>query len=162
MITVKPLDWEVDEPEWHVAKTVFNFGYEVRRTDRGGIRFRYGNRSFETFDGTFEEAKAHCQADYEARIISALTNTDEAPVGYCVWINGKLSGCAKSHCGSFPVYARPQSAAVRDEVETLRDALKNLLGVYDTPLSRRRFPQDDFMKEAIETARAALHSTQEG
>jgi len=38
----------------------------------------------------------------------------------------------------------------------LREALQNMIGVYDTPLSRRRFPQDDFMKEAIQTARAAL------
>jgi hypothetical protein len=41
-------------------------------------------------------------------------------------------------------------------VKKLEDALKNLLGVYDTPLSRRRFPQDDFMREAIEEARSAL------
>lgn len=38
----------------------------------------------------------------------------------------------------------------------LRDAVANLLGFYDTPISRRRFPQDAWMKEAIEHARKAL------
>ncbi|OKP69609.1 hypothetical protein BTE77_27855 [Ensifer adhaerens] len=33
------------------------------------------------------------------------------PTGYCVWINGKLAGCAKSHSGSFPVYASTQPAS---------------------------------------------------
>lgn len=35
-------------------------------------------------------------------------------------------------------------------------ALQNLMGVYDTPLSRRRFPQDDFMREALENARSVI------
>jgi hypothetical protein len=31
-----------------------------------------------------------------------------------------------------------------------------MLGAYDTPVSRRRFPPDDFMKEATQSARDAL------
>lgn len=45
------------------------------------------------------------------------------------------------------------------EVKRLREALQNVMGCYDTPLSRRRFPPDGFMKEAINTARTALAST---
>lgn len=44
----------------------------------------------------------------------------------------------------------------------LEEALQNMMGCYDTPLSRRRFPPDEFMKEAIETARAALIPQQKG
>lgn len=39
----------------------------------------------------------------------------------------------------------------------LRDAVENLLGVFDTPLRRMKMPSD-FGDEAIATARAALAS----
>lgn len=45
------------------------------------------------------------------------------------------------------------------EVKRMREALQNVMGCYDTPLSRRRFPPDGFMTEAINTARTALAST---
>jgi hypothetical protein len=51
---------------------------------------------------------------------------------------------------------RDENRALTEERDRLREALQNMLGVYDTPLSRRRFPQDEFMKEAIATARAAI------
>lgn len=72
-MSVKALEWEVEEERWHSAKTPFNYGYEVRLTDRDAVRWRHGTRSFEPFDGSFEEAKAAAQADYEQRILSALS-----------------------------------------------------------------------------------------
>ncbi|WP_210210546.1 hypothetical protein [Brucella anthropi] len=42
------------------------------------------------------------------------------------------------------------------------EALKNMMGCYDTPLSRRRFPPDDLMKEAIRTARTLLDGVLDG
>lgn len=53
-------------------------------------------------------------------------------------------------------------AAENSKVERLREALQNMMGVYDTPLSRRRFPPDDFMTEALVIARAALKETEHG
>jgi len=44
-------------------------------------------------------------------------------------------------------------AAERQKIE---DALRNLMGCYDTPVSRRRFPPDDFMSEALTIARDLL------
>lgn len=49
-----------------------------------------------------------------------------------------------------------QAEALRRENAELREALQNLMGCYDTPLSRRRFPPDEFMKEALDIARALL------
>jgi hypothetical protein len=43
------------------------------------------------------------------------------PVGYGVWINGKLSGCAKSHSGSFPVYGSPIPARDTARAEGVAD-----------------------------------------
>jgi hypothetical protein len=57
---------------------------------------------------------------------------------------------------------RNSHASLIEERDRLREALQNVLGVYDTPVSRRRFPQDEFMKEAIAIARAALSPTAEG
>jgi hypothetical protein len=74
-VTVKRLEWDMTEENWHTATTPFNFGYEVRVTDRGAVRWRCGSRPFETFEGTLSEAKAACQADFETRIRSALTHS---------------------------------------------------------------------------------------
>lgn len=52
-----------------------------------------------------------------------------------------------------------RAEAAEAEVKRLREALQNVMGCYDTPLSRRRFPPDGFMTEAINTARTALAST---
>lgn len=40
--------------------------------------------------------------------------------------------------------------------QRMAEALQNLMGVYDTPLSRRRFPPDEFMKAALDNARDLL------
>lgn len=58
------------------------------------------------------------------------------------------------------VYLNPVQQPDADAViEALRDALQNMLGVYDTPLSRRRFPLDDFMREVISTSHEALRAS---
>lgn len=52
--------------------------------------------------------------------------------------------------------------AAESRCEALVEALQNVMGVYDTPLSRRRFPPDDFMNEALASARAALKELGKG
>lgn len=49
-----------------------------------------------------------------------------------------------------------EAEAMKREIADLREAIQNLMGCYDTPLSRRRFPPDDFMSEALSLARALL------
>jgi hypothetical protein len=60
-------------------------------------------------------------------------------------------------CWGNEAIARAEAAEA--DVKRLREALQNVMGCYDTPLSRRRFPPDGFMTEAINTARTALAST---
>lgn len=43
-----------------------------------------------------------------------------------------------------------------EQVVMLKEALQNMMGVYNTPLSRRRFPPDTFMKEVLKEAETAL------
>lgn len=50
----------------------------------------------------------------------------------------------------------PKAVDNGEETRRLREALQNVMGVYDTPLSRRRFPPDNFMNEALASARSAL------
>jgi hypothetical protein len=57
------------------------------------------------------------------------------------------------HAAEARARAPAQSSA---DPAVLRDALKNMMGAYDTPLSRRRFPPDEFMQAALESGRAAL------
>lgn len=47
-------------------------------------------------------------------------------------------------------------ADLRREKLRLHEALRNMMGAYDTPLARRRFPPDEFMKAALESGRDAL------
>ena len=70
---VGDLKWDETEPSWHTTTTPFGCGYEVRISEKGTVRYRRTGRMFETFDGTFEAAKAAAQADFEARILAALT-----------------------------------------------------------------------------------------
>lgn len=73
MITVKDLVWEAEDNGWWSARAgAFPGGYEVRETDRGGVRVRSISGSWESFDGTLDEAKASHQADYDRRIRSGL------------------------------------------------------------------------------------------
>lgn len=62
--------------------------------------------------GDHDEEQKKCVVAALAAALSSLPHPQEAePIGYCVWINGKLAGCAKSHRGAFPVYASPALAA---------------------------------------------------
>ncbi len=63
-----------------------------------------------------------------AKIVARMTWIDEA--------------CANSHL----IAASP----------TMYEALENLLGAFDTPISRRRLEKDEFALEALKVARAAL------
>lgn len=56
-------------------------------------------------------------------------------------------------------HLRHRAEAAEAEVKQLREALQNMMGIYDTPLSRRRMQPDAFMTEALNTARTALDST---
>ncbi|MBX5131652.1 hypothetical protein HJB80_02955 [Rhizobium lentis] len=78
-IVVKPLEWEavalVDGWNWlTVARAETPFGrYTLDKHDKGFLRIMFGNKSVGHFeDGNREEAKAAAQADYSARILSAI------------------------------------------------------------------------------------------
>lgn len=76
-VGVKKLEWEEEEPNWWCAQPeAMMKGYEVRVTDSGRVRVRRGAEEWRYFDGTADEAKAHWQADYERRILSALSMED--------------------------------------------------------------------------------------
>jgi Lar family restriction alleviation protein len=63
-------------------------------------------------------------------------------------------------CAATSDVARPdlsaQIKALEKERTILLDALQNMMGVYDTPVSRRRYPPDDFMIEALKSGRSAI------
>ena len=90
-----------------IAKTPFG-PYKILKGTQGRYEVYFGNAPYSGSMDDEDQAKSWAYSDYEARILSALsTPADIEPVGYCVWIGGKLFGCAKSHKGSFPVYAAP-------------------------------------------------------
>jgi hypothetical protein len=80
-IKVKPLEWR-PEPPYHVAR-VFGNVYAVEAWDGGATLSGVGGRR--DFN-TLSEAKAAAQADYEARILSALApqvgDNAEEPVAW--------------------------------------------------------------------------------
>lgn len=72
-VKIKPLEWSVEEENWYSAAAhKFPYGYDVRITDSGNVRVRFGHLLWRLFDGSVEEAKSAAQADYEDRIRSAL------------------------------------------------------------------------------------------
>ncbi|MGN6773139.1 MAG: hypothetical protein ACTHJQ_25320 [Rhizobiaceae bacterium] len=71
-VKVKPLDWLLFDDDWWTADTIIG-GYEVRQ-GRASARTRFpGNRQFEEFPGTLDDAKATAQSDFERRILSSLS-----------------------------------------------------------------------------------------
>ncbi len=73
-IKIKKMEWATEEPNWYSASAhEFPYGYEVRVTDSGNVRVRFGHKSWCSFQGSVDEAKAAAQADYEARIRAALS-----------------------------------------------------------------------------------------
>lgn len=95
---VKGLEWWAVEPNWWVAQPsvmIGGSGYEVRITDSGKVRARRGSEDWFQFDGTADEAKAHWQANYESRILSALyPHPKEAKV-----TDSDLLAAMKEHVG---------------------------------------------------------------
>jgi hypothetical protein len=77
--TIKPLEWEETDERWWGAQPFHGFCYEIRVTDRGDTRVRWPeNGGWTVFDGNLDAAKAAMQADYEARILSALSSVRES------------------------------------------------------------------------------------
>lgn len=82
LVAIKPLEWneETSEPGWWMAESRGLFlGYEVRTNSRGVVRVRFPGKTWETFEGDVEAAKAAAQADYEARIRSELVAAPALP-----------------------------------------------------------------------------------
>jgi len=98
-----------------------------------------GHTDFEAMRDTLKDALSHL-----------FTSSEQ--------ISGEAEGEPKGHWqDGGKVWVEDHDCPSREAViRAYKDALKNLMGIYDTPLSRRRFPQDDFMKEALDTARALL------
>lgn len=110
-------------------------------------------------------------ADYLTRIVDACVRAAPAkaapPKLWRWWFEAQ----GPSYTGEFvptgvyhsePVSPPPAvNTGDARRVQELEDALKNLMGAYDTPLSRRRFPPDDFMKESLSIARDVLAGSAE-
>jgi hypothetical protein len=47
-------------------------------------------------------------------------------------------------------------ASLKARIQELEDALRNMMGAFDNPVVRRRMPADNFIKECINSGRAAL------
>lgn len=84
--------------------------------------------------------------------IAAAAYEAATPVDY------RYSALALRKAVDAAISALVPSTPAESRCEELADALQNVMGVYDTPLSRRRFPPDDFMNEALASARSALSS----
>jgi hypothetical protein len=79
-VAVKALEWVEHETNWWSADPKgLGFGYAVRLTDRGTTRIRMPAQHWDIFEGTVAEAKAAAQADYDRRILSALSNPPAQP-----------------------------------------------------------------------------------
>ncbi len=75
MITVKPLEWEeVSERCWDAD----GMGklYRLMRREDGTAKLKHGVYDHGTEYPSFETAKSAAQADYTARIMSALATTE--------------------------------------------------------------------------------------
>lgn len=105
-------------------------------------------------------------ADYLTRIVDACVRAAPAetapPKLWRWWFEAQGPSYTGEYVPTGVYHSEPVSPppAVKTgdarRVQELEDALKNLMGAYDTPLSRRRFPPDDFMKEALSIARDVL------
>lgn len=110
------------------------------------------------------------QGDTVAPEQSSVTPSPLLPCPFC---GGKASDAlpansvmGRIYCGNDDCFGPRTTGAVKEDAikqwntraadNALVEALQNMLGAYDTPVSRRRFPPDEFMKEAIASARAAL------
>ncbi len=123
-VAVKALEWVQNAYDYEIysAKSVVGF-YTVQKVGKWEFlpTFGPGKSGFDNDD----QAKAAAQADYEARIRSALSSP--ASPGYCTdcesqttIVNGRCS------CGSGRVVSTPASdiAGLREENERLREALR--------------------------------------
>ncbi|WP_199091584.1 TFIIB-type zinc ribbon-containing protein [Bosea sp. ASV33] len=133
---VKPLEWQPTSSGfcWHAASAVGRYFIEERHSD---FRWNVEGWPGEWAVNTLDEAKAAAQADYEARIRSALAN-DASPRGEAVvwqwrmknpvdgsmseWRDGKhgFSAAVAERFGAEerPLYAHPAPATVE-----MREAL---------------------------------------
>lgn len=133
-VNVKALEWKQrnDIPGLHSALGCDGWLRNIRRNKQG--RFEYEGDPATTsynetkFFNTLNEAKAAAQADYERRILSALTTEPAAPEGrqeaaaYGENIGGKIVSVRldkSRHC-TVPLYTRPAEQAVTEK--RVRDA----------------------------------------
>lgn len=163
-VAVKPLEWveETDGSGWYALFMGYQFA--IRKTSRG---FRYWcfDASYATFYPTLEAAKAAAQADYEARIRSALTvqpSPDVVEIDLRAVMMEEIEDAASqspwvppeytmnevvSDCCAFLREPRSQSPDVAALVEALQpfascaDELD-----YDTKETGREYPDDEWAK----------------
>jgi hypothetical protein len=69
-------------------------------------------------------------------------------------IGTSRSGAARIYIGS------DDDASLIASAPELYEALQNMLGAFDNPIARRRMGDDEFAREAILSARAALDKAQ--
>ncbi|MBZ9894195.1 hypothetical protein LB545_07540 [Mesorhizobium sp. BR1-1-6] len=130
-VKVRELEWEETDERWWGAEPIYGLCYEIRITDRGDIRVRSPeNGGWTKFDGSYDAAKSAAQADFEARILSALTIQEPAsePVANGVFRHGMMIGFVglgdefrlpEDTDERRPLYTHPPAPAVpADLVET--------------------------------------------
>lgn len=75
-VRVKPLEWVKDGSVW-VAHGAFGQGYQIYTHSEGDahrVMFSWSTKLWDLQAPTLDEAKAAAQADYEARILSAIAS----------------------------------------------------------------------------------------
>jgi hypothetical protein len=82
-VRVKPLEWEqyaIDSDHWNwltIAKAETPFGpYSIDKHTKGFLRVMFGQQRVSHFEpGQRAEAESSARADFEQRILSALTTS---------------------------------------------------------------------------------------
>lgn len=145
-VAVKPLEWESSENtglEW--AESIVG-QYRVHRGFKADGRsyppaFRFPRDSEWTTCGSFEDAKAHAQADFNQRILSALSPS-------------------KIEAGENTAETPPPGSRLRGIVEAFLHAHFDGPGLIDAVDNYGDRYTSQFLADTIERARAALATTE--
>lgn len=80
-VSVKPLEWRKDgEKVWKAGAITGTYGILLRDDGLYSLRMTWSLMAMDGLFDTLEAAKAAAQADYDARILSAITQCDPEPV----------------------------------------------------------------------------------
>ncbi|ASQ10188.1 hypothetical protein CDO22_17960 [Sinorhizobium meliloti] len=181
---IKPLEWEYRHiphrtyPQWK-AETIVG-RYVVVDTAKT-VEWYLDGKTQVHDTSSIEAAKAAAQSDYASRIRSCLLDKPEAVEGEGEALKAEVKALVPTErldqlIGS----GDPTSAEIHDmavelilwrrscladkatageagpERKALEEAVKNALGLLDTPVGRRRHAGDSFYSDVVASLRAAL------